>query len=197
MGSKLDKYRSMNDPYIHAQQFFFLIDTPGHTKLRHYALEYISNLQNLTGIIFVINAARIRADDDFTRQTADYLYEVLLRLRKRLNKGESLNDISVLVAANKMDLFTALPAESVQNILESEFSRIRSLRLNSLPDSEVSLGDIVEEGWDDWLGDKESSMFKFSQLEELDKISIEFQGGNIIGDKPRIENWRHWIAKRL
>ena len=60
------------------------------------------------------------AGDGGLRQTADYLHDVLLLLQKRTPVVKKvLKEVAVLIAANKMDLFTALPARDVKNRLQA------------------------------------------------------------------------------
>ncbi|RDL38173.1 p-loop containing nucleoside triphosphate hydrolase [Venustampulla echinocandica] len=195
-----DKYRSVNDPTANSTyKKFLLIDTPGHGKLRHHALDNLTNPQNLKGIIFVADAATLSAGDEGLRQTADYLHDVLLLLQKRMeskNKAaKKLRDIPVLIAANKMDLFTALPAALVKSTLEAEITKIRTSRSKRLLDSGIGIEDDAEN--DDWLGEIGSKEFKFSQMEEFD-VLVEVAGGKVAGgDGPAVDKWWKWVSERL
>jgi signal recognition particle receptor subunit beta len=197
--AKSDKYRSVNDPTNQAHKKFLLIDTPGHGKLRHHALENIANPQNLKGLIFLVDAAKLSAGDEGLRQTADYLHDVLVLLQKRVTSNKvakALKEIPVLIAANKMDLFTALPAALVKSSLETEITKVRISRSKGLLDSGIGIGDTEDEK-DDWLGEMGSTDFKFSQMEEFD-ISIEVSGGNVVGGEgPTVDKWWKWISERL
>jgi len=194
-----DKYRSVNDPTNQAHKKFLLIDTPGHGKLRHHALENITNPQNLKGLIFLVDAATLSAAKAELRQTADYLHDILLLLQKRIAGGKSskvLKEVPVLIAANKMDLFTALPAALVKSSLEAEITKVRTSRSKGLLDSGIGM-DGADDDKDDWLGEVGSSDFKFSQLEEFD-ISIEVIGGNVLGaEGSTVEKWWRWVSERL
>lgn len=75
----------------------------------------------LRGVIFVVDTAAL-SEDEALRDTATYLHDVLLILQKRAQKkGKSspkiAMEVPVLVAANKQDLFTALPPNSVRERL--------------------------------------------------------------------------------
>ncbi|PMD40740.1 P-loop containing nucleoside triphosphate hydrolase protein [Hyaloscypha variabilis F] len=194
-----DRYRSENDPTNQAHKKFLLVDTPGHGKLRHHALENITNPQNLKGLIFLVDAATLSAGDEGLRQTADYLHDVLLLLQKRATgskAAKALKEIPVLIAANKMDLFTALPAALVKSSLEAEISKVRTSRSKGLLDSGIGMGDAEDEK-DDWLGEMGSINFKFSQMEEFD-VSVEVVGGNVAGGEgPTVDKWWKWISERL
>lgn len=198
MGS--DKYRSVNDPTNQAHKKFLLIDTPGHGKLRHVALENLTNPQNLKGLIFVVDAATLSAGDEGLRQTADYLHDILLVLQKRMagNKAlKALKEISVLIAANKMDLFTALPAALVKSTLESEITKVRTSRSKGLLDSGIGIDEGADDNQDDWLGEVGSTDFKFYQMEEFD-VTVEVVGGNVAGGEgPMVDKWWKWISERL
>jgi signal recognition particle receptor subunit beta len=193
-----DKYRSVNDPANNTHKKFLLIDTPGHGKLRHHALSNITNPQNLKGLIFVVDAAALSSGDEGLRQTADYLHDTLLLLQKRMSNAKSakkLKEIPVMIAANKMDLFTALPAPLVKSTLEAEITKVRASRSKGLLDSGIGMGDGDDEK-DDWLGEMGSTDFKFSQMEEFD-VLIEVAGGNVTGGDPTVEKWWKWIGDRL
>ncbi|TVY30803.1 Signal recognition particle receptor subunit beta [Lachnellula hyalina] len=177
-----DRYRSVNDPTNLRHKKFLLVDTPGHGKLRHHALASITNPQNLKGIIFVVDAATLSAGDEGLRHTADYLHDILLVLQKRTeskNKAvKALKEIPILIAANKGDLFTALPASLVKSSLEMEISKVRSSRSKGLLDSGIGMED--EGDRDEWLGEVGSTEFRFKQMEEFDVV-VEVSGGNVAG----------------
>ena len=147
-----------------------------------------------------MDAATLSAGDEGLRQTADYLHDILLLLQKRMAGGKTakaLKEIPVLIAANKMDLFTALPAALVKVSLEGEITKVRSSRSKGLLDSGIGMSDGVEDEKDDWLGQVGSKEFKFSQMEEFD-VSVEVSGGNIVGvEGPNVEKWWNWISDRL
>ena len=195
--AKSNQYRSTNDPSNQVHKKFLLVDTPGHGKLRHHALENITNPQNLKGLIFVVDAATLSAGDEGLRQTADYLHDVLLVLQKRVGTkaAKALKEVPVLIAANKMDLFTALPVALVKSSLEGEITKVRISRSKGLLDSGIGMDDADDEK-DDWLGEMGSKEFKFSQMEEFD-IAIEVAGGNVLGDGPIVDKWCKWISESL
>ncbi|KAH6712083.1 signal recognition particle receptor beta subunit-domain-containing protein [Leptodontidium sp. MPI-SDFR-AT-0119] len=195
--AKSNKYRSVNDPLNQVHKKFLLVDTPGHGKLRHHALENLANPQNLKGLIFVVDAATLSAGDEGLRQTADYLHDVLLVLQKRvgIKATKALKEIPVLIAANKMDLFTALPVALVKSSLEGEITKVRTSRSKGLLDSGIGMDDADDEK-DDWLGEMGYTDFKFSQMEEFD-IFVEVSGGNVLGDAPTVDKWWKWVSERL
>ncbi len=197
--AKSDKYRSANDPSNQVHKKFLLIDTPGHGKLRHHALENITHPQNLKGLIFVVDAASLSAGDEGLKQAAEYLHDVLLLLQKRAGTkaSKTLKELPVLIAANKTDLFTALPVPLVKSSIEAEITKVRISRSKGLLDSGIGMGDVDDNEKDDWLGEMGSIDFKFSQMEEFD-VSVEVAGGNVLGiDGPTVNNWWKWVSERL
>lgn len=195
-----DKYRSANDAALKAHKKFFLIDTPGHGKLRHHALSNIVETKNLRGIIFVVDAANLSAAEEGVRQAAEYLHDVLFLLQKRLTNSKTskgAKEMSVLIAANKMDLFTALPATVVKNTLEKEISKVRDSRSKGLLDSGAGADDVEAEENDEWLGEMGTTQFRFDQMAECN-VSVEVVGGSATSkDGADAQKWWSWIAGRL
>ena len=147
-----------------------------------------------------MDAATLSSGDDGLRQTADYLHDVLLVLQKRMSNSKAakkLKEIPVLIAANKMDLFTAIPIGLVKKNLEAEITKVRTSRSKGLLDSGIGMDDGGDDEKDDWLGEMGSTDFKFSQMEEFD-VQIEVVGGSVAGgEPPRVHDWWNWIAERL
>lgn len=146
-----------------------------------------------------MDAATLSAGDEGLRHTADYLHDVLLLLQKRMeskNKAvKALKEIPVLIAANKMDLFTALPAALVKSSLETEITKVRNSRSKGLLDSGIGMEDDGDR--DEWLGEVGSKEFKFKQMEEFD-VTVEVSGGNVTGGEgPSVEKWWGWVSDRL
>jgi signal recognition particle receptor subunit beta len=180
---------------------FLLVDTPGHGKLRHHALDNITSPQNLKGIIFLVDAASLSTGDESLRQTSEYLHDILLLLQKHMTGSKTSRapkELPLLIAANKMDLFTALPAALVKTTLEAEIGKVRSSRSKGLLDSGIGMGDVAEaEEKDDWVGEVGSGDFKFSQMDEFN-IFVEVIGGSVIAaDGSEVERWWSWVEQRL
>lgn len=199
------KYRSVNDPSNQVHKKFLLIDTPGHGKLRHHAFETMVKPQNLKGIIFMVDAADLSMGNSGTgnetlRQTAEYLHDVLLLLQKRSTSSQTSKapkELPVLIAANKLDLFTALPAPLVKQALESEISNVRSSRTKGLLDSGIGINDLDIGEEKEWLGDGGDGKFEFSQMDEVN-VAVSVAGGNVLGaDGPDVKQWWNWIASNL
>ena len=175
---------------------FMLVDTPGHGKLRNVATGQLEREEKLRAVVFVVDAAAM-GEYDVLASTASYLYDVLLFLQKKAtSKNKDKASIPVLIAANKVDLFTALPATLVKASLETELTRIRASKSKGLLDSGVGMDDIGTEEQDAWLGEYGSEKFSFKQMAEFD-IDVEVTPGNVTGDGPGAEKWWWWIAQRV
>ncbi|TDZ61798.1 Signal recognition particle receptor subunit beta [Colletotrichum trifolii] len=181
---------------------FLLVDTPGHGKLRNHALDKLASgggdKGKLRAIVFMVDAAAL-SENEVLAPTASYLYEVLLGLQKRAASSKSSKPpapIPVLIAANKVDLFTALPGALVKSTLEAEITRIRSSRSKGLLDSGVGIDEVGSEENDDWLGAYGTEKFTFDQLREFD-INIDVTAGSVTGSGPGADKWWAWIAERI
>ncbi|KAK4153578.1 signal recognition particle receptor subunit beta [Chaetomidium leptoderma] len=220
-----NSYRTDLDATGATAKKFLLIDTPGHPKLRGHALSHLASStitpssvasaspsaethkSKLKALIFTVDAASLAADDDNSSSTlsttAEYLYDVLITLQKRFHKRSGSRapaSVPVLVAANKLDLFTALPAALVKSRLEAELGRIRQTRSKGLLDSgvgvDVGAGGAGEEEGEGWLGGYGNDKFSFKEMMEFD-IEVEVLGGNVIGEGPGADRWWKWIGERV
>lgn len=172
---------------------FFLVDTPGHAKLRDDPMNRLADKDLLRGVVFVLDAATL---DENLSSVAEYLFIVLLGLQKRRTSVKSAKGpppVNVMIAANKTDLFTALPATLVKSNLEAEIGRIRSSRSKGLKDSGAAADDVDDES-DDWLGQWGSEKFTFSQMSEFD-IDVDIAGGSVLERK--VDKWWEWISNRI
>jgi len=175
---------------------FLLVDTPGHGKLRNVAMGKLERTEKLKAVTFMVDAAAL-SEQDVLAETAGYLYDVLLFLQKRAgSKDAKKGPVPVLLAANKMDLFTAIPSTLVKTNLESELTRIRATRSKGLLDSGADVDELGSEEQDAWLGEYGSEKFSFKQMQEFD-IDIEILPGNVTGDGPGADKWWWWIAQRI
>ncbi|KAK7941210.1 hypothetical protein PG997_002966 [Apiospora hydei] len=173
---------------------FLLVDTPGHGKLRNFAMDSLVAREGLKGIVFMLDAATL---DENLAATANYLYEVLLALQKRVSSvktSKTPSAINVLIAANKSDLFTALPATLVKSNLEAELGRIRKSRSKGLLASGVGIDDVDNGENDDWLGEYGSEKFTFGQMQEFN-LEVDIVGGSVTEGK--VDKWWHWVSERL
>ncbi|KAJ5088113.1 hypothetical protein N7456_011729 [Penicillium angulare] len=210
-----NRYRSINDPSLKEASRnpvrYRVKDTPGHGKLR--ASQGIATLQTMAisndtstkirGLIFMVDTAAL-VDETVLRDTATYLHDVLLVLQKReLKKSSAKRSIGVpvLLAANKQDLFTALPPGSVRDKLETEIDRIRKSKTKGLLDASADAGLDTEE--EEILGnDDGQGVFNFKLLEEEVGVKVEVVGGAIKGDSEDefgsgVRRWEEWIGMCL
>jgi signal recognition particle receptor subunit beta len=156
---------------------------------------------SLRGIIFVVDSASLDADNaSIARDTAAYLHDALLALqRRKTGKGKSKAkaEIKVLVAANKQDLFTALPQGAVRERLEVEIERVRLSRRKGL----VTVGEdeTAEVDGDDVLGGDGEEKFTFGLLGREYDIAIDVLGGAVKGDEAGkgVRRWEEWMGECL
>lgn len=199
MKTASNQYRSVNDPGAKFHRAFLLHDTPGHGKLRHYALDTIVKPQHLKGIIFLVDAATLEPGSASLAETADYLHDILLTLQKLASTQKSRkapHEMPLLVAANKLDLFTALPTKLVKASLESELTKLRTTKAKGLLDSGIGMEDDLEDR--EVLGGSGEGKFDFTLLDEYN-ISVEVAGGNVLssdGSSDVIE-WWNWMGRHL
>ncbi|RAL15032.1 signal recognition particle receptor subunit beta [Aspergillus homomorphus CBS 101889] len=209
-----NRYRSLNDTSLKDVAKnpvkYRLWDTPGHGKLR--ASQGISRLlsmstskeakSKLRGVLYMVDTA-VLADPENLRDAANYLYDVLLILQKRaLSRGKKVAfEIPVLVAANKQDLFTALPPGSVRERLEDEINRVRNSRSKSLLDASLDSENV--DGDDDILGGSDHhGKFSFQAFKDDVGIVVDVGGGAVMGDGERnlgsgVRKWEEWIGQCL
>ena len=159
---------------------------------------------NARGIIYMLDAATLSGNEAL-RDAATYLHDALMVLQQRVYKGGSfvtrkVNHIPVLVAANKQDLFTALPAEAVKAKLEEEIERYRQSKRKGLLDaSENPTGDDEPEVLG---GDEGERKFSFKMLEEEVGVSVTVLGGAVKSDEGAdpsagVRKWEEWVASCL
>lgn len=138
------------------------------------------------------------------REAAEYLHDVLLVLQKRANSTTMTtagagggSGVPVLVAANKLDLFTALPAALVRVGLEGEITRVRESRAKGLLDSGIGMGDGDAGEEREWLGDGGEGKFEFAQMEDVG-VSVTVAGGSVVGaEGADVGKWWDWIGSQL
>lgn len=149
-------------------------------------------------MIFVVDAADLAPGSDGLRAAAEYLHDVL-RLAVQRQRGRK-NEWKFLVAANKLDLFTALPAGLVRTVLEAEIEQVRRGRERGLLDSGgVGDGEAGSGGGDEdeMLGDGGEGAFRFEQLEG-DGVEVAVVGGSVLGSEGGdVQKWWEWIAGQL
>ena len=165
-----------------------MCDTPGHGKLRHIAIAQLKNpLEKPSGVIFVLDSA------DGIPRAAEYLHDVLLTLQNALAKSGSKSRLSLLIACNKNDLFTAMPATRIKAQLEKEITRIRDSRAKGLLDSGVVAVDAGGDE-DDWLGDGGEEEFNMEMMDDAG-IDVSIRSGSV--EKADCNEWRKWVGSCL
>ncbi|KAE8151494.1 signal recognition particle receptor beta subunit-domain-containing protein [Aspergillus avenaceus] len=212
-----NRYRSVNDPSLKEVAKnpvkYRVRDTPGHGKLRgpqaiSQLLQMASSKDSsskLRGVIFAVDTAAL-SGSEVLRDTASYLYDILLILQRRaLVKGKlslkTASEIPVLIAANKQDLFTALPPGSVRESLEAEIDRIRKSKGKGLMDASADAG--MGESEDDILGSSNAhDAFSFQLLEDEIGLKVEVIGGAVKDDEggnlgSGVRKWEEWIGQCL
>lgn len=195
-----NRYRSRNDTsVIEASKnatAYLLVDTPGHGKLRiGLALPCLHN-PNLKGVIFLVDSANLESGATALRDTAAYLHDVLLYLqkRKKTKAGPKQGEVPVLIAANKQDLFTALPAGSVRERLETEIENVKQSRESGMVGMQT---DSTEGDEEDVLGGAGEKSFTFKMLQMEDYgINVEVAGGAVRRDEAGkgVRRWEEWIG---
>ncbi|KAK9325938.1 signal recognition particle receptor beta subunit-domain-containing protein [Lipomyces orientalis] len=173
---------------------FVLVDTPGHQKLRHglfSALQTAQAARTVHGVLYVVDASAMSRPERL-REAAEYMYDIL-RITERVRGGTDM-----LVAANKSELFTAVPAKRLRTLLETELYKIRESRAKSVSkvaadgekdDSDDDNEDIV--GGSGWLGKRgEKGSFKLEDLE----TEVTVLDGSV--DSGKIDAWIGWMEER-
>ncbi|KAJ2895784.1 Signal recognition particle receptor subunit beta [Zalerion maritima] len=195
---------------------FLLRDTPGALNRRFLALDYISSSTvsttgesaKLKAVVFVVDAAALGDDTTTVSGTsavtiaAEYLYDVLVALQRRMNSkntSKAPSAVSVLVVANKQDLFTALPANVVRASLEAELTRIRVSKSKGMLESGKGADDLGSDEQDSWLGSYGTEKFTFHQMREFD-VEVDVVDGNVLGNAAAgsgVTSWWEWMISRL
>ena len=102
----------------------------------------------------------------------------------------------MLIAANKQDLFTALPPGAVKERLEGEIERVRVSRRKGL----VTVGEEgAEVEGEDVLGGDGEEKFSFEILEQEFGIEVDVLGGAVKGEEAGkgVRRWEEWIGACL
>lgn len=182
--------------------------------MRHHADTLLTSPTPAKGIIFVVDSTSLSSStadgepNKLLTETAEYLHDTLLILQKRYANAKSSKikeETPFLIAANKLDLFTSLPANVVKATLENEISRIRETRAKGLLSVGTigkgeGLGSTEEEEPDeerDVLGGTTEGKFDFSNMREWN-LEVVVKGGNVVGDEgPGVGGWWEWIAEQI
>jgi signal recognition particle receptor subunit beta len=197
-----NKYRSKNDSEIQELKRptkYEMIDTPGHGKLRsEQALSFLEN-PALRGIVFVVDAASLDSSEQSTlRDTAIYLHDTLLALQRIQNgKDKRKNGFHVLIAANKQDLFTALPPGTVRSLLDKEVNGVKESRGRGVV--AVDKKEDADDAEETVLGGGGENAVSFKMLREDYGIAIDVLPGSVRGEEAGkgIQKWEEWIGSCL
>lgn len=201
-----NKYRSENDYEVTASKKnstpYKLVDTPGHGKLRaEQALSWITRSNvSLRGVLFMLDSATIDGSSDggeTAKDTVGYLHDVLLMLQRRpkIVKKAKGEDVRVVVACNKQDLFTSLPPAAIRERLQTELQRVRTSKRRGV--SAVDAKEDQDENEDETvLGGGGEGPFSFKMLEEEFGVSVDVVGGFVKGDEDGkgVRKWEEWIG---
>lgn len=150
----------------------------------------------------MIDSAAVSASSALT-EASEYLHDVLLILQKRHTQGKTSKEpqeVSLLVLANKQDVFSALPTALVKSKLEAEISKIRLTKSRGVLDS--GIGDDADNAADEeqnWLGEYGSKSFTFQQMREHG-VEVDLIGGNAISEDAspaRVRSWWQWLGRNL
>lgn len=181
---------------------FLLVDLPGHGKLRADALARLETKAladaKAKAVVFMLDASSL-ADSAYLQDAATYLYDVLLALQRRtanIKTSKIPSAIPVLVAPNKGDLFTALPAALVKSTLEAEIGKVRVSRSRGLLDSGVGGDDVGGEEVDGWLGAYGTEKFGFEQMREFN-VYVDVLGGSVLDEGAGVDKWWKWMTEKI
>lgn len=149
----------------------------------------------------MVDSAAVSSSAGLT-ETAEYLHDILLLLQKRHTQSKTSKgptSIPVLIAANKQDVFTSLPAGLVKTKLEQEVANVRQSRSKGVLDSGIGMeggGDDDEES--DWLGEFGAKDFKFAQMEEHG-VDVKVVGGNVRDGENvgKVDEWWAFVGENL
>lgn len=145
-----------------------LVDIPGHPKVHGAALASARRKEGrpkLRGVVFLLDAATLE-------KHASAVANELVRAVDAARRGSANADVPVLVCGNKADLFTAVDADEMRDVLEREIEAIRVSRRKGTRIEGMSEREGAGAGRDDdetapdaWLDDgaSEKTAFTFAQ----------------------------------
>lgn len=145
----------------------------------------------------MVDAASLDSSEQSTlRDTAVYLHDLLLALQ-RLQTGKAKSKVQLLIAANKQDLFTALPAGTVRSLLEKEVNGVKESRNRGLV--AVDHDEVADNAEETVLGGGGEDKVTFKMMQEEYDIRIEVLPGSVTGEEAGkgIQRWEDWIGSCL
>lgn len=173
------------------------IDWPGHLKYSQLLRKLITEdvtVQNVKGVIFVIDSSSASLNQDKIAAIAKLLYD-LLSITEKTPMG-----VDYLFAINKQDLFDTKPVFKVKSLVEQEVSKLVQEELhakglarggsgidNDDDEEGFSKEESTREFWKSLVG---SRPFKFEILEG----NMEFLGGSAL--KNKLLDWQNWFDEK-
>ncbi|KAK9466631.1 signal recognition particle receptor beta subunit-domain-containing protein [Lipomyces arxii] len=160
---------------------YVLVDSPGHQKLRHYmfsTLDTSTTARTMHGIVFVVDASAMSRPEKL-REAAEYLGAILRKTNRRRGGAD------ILVAANKSELFTAVPAKRLKTLMENELDKLAKSKANSVMGVDADTGVDDDEYMQLQIGE-----FKFEACES----EVTFLDGSI--ETGKIESWLEWMTEK-
>ncbi|KAG5519123.1 hypothetical protein PMAC_002211 [Pneumocystis sp. 'macacae'] len=148
-----------------------LVDFPGHSKFYHMFRE----TDHIQSVIFMLDSSIIIKN---VHHVSQLLYLLLKDLRVKKIK-------SLLIAANKDDLFTSLSASKISSILEENLEEISFSRSKGIAEIDEKDDD------DDWLINAEGKV----QLDDIRGLDVVVLNGSVEND--RFSSWTEWMFRSL
>lgn len=166
------------------ENVYRLIDIPGNTKLGFMETSNIKDNQyNLKGIIFMIDGA---GGEERIKESAARLYKVVQQAEK------SSEEIDILIAANKSDVFNFISPRRIRKILEEEIEELRRSKAKGIGDmsQNTSSNHDTADADDDYYDigfDNEKGTFNFDRLDSI----VTVLDGSIKNNT--IQKWESWV----
>ena len=167
-----------------SQKSVALLDIPGALKLSAIYLpklikQYITPKE--TGlVVFVLDSSSIFKNASAVAKQFHDLLQLLVHRQS--------NEIHILVACNKSDSFTTMPAKSIQDKLTTELA---SLATDSSAQLRTVAASDDDEASNELLGFTSTDKFTFEKLEQYKGIAVTFLSGSAL--KGKTEDWGEWI----
>ena len=178
----------MNLSNEESQKSIALLDIPGALKLSAIYLpklikQYIR--PKATGlVVFVLDSSSIFKNASAVAKQFHDLLQLLVH--------QQSNEIHILVACNKSDSFTTMPAKSIQVKLAAELA---SLATDSSTQLRTMAAGDDDEVSNEFLGFTSTDKFTFEKLDQYKGINVTFLCGSAL--KGKIQDWEDWIRQNV